>query len=80
MGCISNLKTALQLMIAEVPNVEKISLVLGPSPLRPLHIYELSFSQVRAVSKDFGRSKVAETLSRKVVVDSGSGICILSEM
>ncbi|KAK4418263.1 hypothetical protein Salat_2239000 [Sesamum alatum] len=67
MNCISNLKTALQLMIAEAPNVEKISLVLGPSPLRPLHVYELSFSNGRAVSGDFSRSKVAETLSRKAI-------------
>lgn len=74
MNCISNLKTALQLMIAEASKVEKVSLVLGPSPLRPLHVYELSFSHGRAVSGDFSRSKVAETLSRKVVVDSGCGI------
>ncbi|KAL0371320.1 UNVERIFIED_CONTAM: hypothetical protein Sangu_0450100 [Sesamum angustifolium] len=67
MNCISNLKTALQLMIAEAPNVEKISLVLGPSPLRPLHVYELSFSHGRTVSADFCRSKVAETLSRKAI-------------
>lgn len=78
-NCVSNVKTALQLMIAEVPNVEKISLVLGPSPLRPLHIYELSFSHGRAVSGDFCRSKIAETLSRKVMVDSGIIICILSD-
>lgn len=76
MGCVSNLKTALQLMITEIPNVERISLVLGPSPLRPLHVYELSFSHGRVVSGDFNRSKVAEALSRKVVINSGSGICI----
>ncbi|PIN25846.1 hypothetical protein CDL12_01398 [Handroanthus impetiginosus] len=67
MNCVSNLKTALQLMISEVPHVEKISLVLGPSPLRPLHVYELSFSHQRTVSGDFNRSKVAETLSRKAI-------------
>ncbi|KAL8530656.1 hypothetical protein ACS0TY_007624 [Phlomoides rotata] len=76
MGCVSNLKTALQLMINEVPNVERISLVLGPSPLRPLHVYELSFSHGRAVSGDFGRSKVAEALSRKAIrtmISMGAG-------
>ncbi|KAK6141418.1 hypothetical protein DH2020_024823 [Rehmannia glutinosa] len=76
MDCISNLKTALQLVITEVPNVEKISLVLGPSPLRPLHIYELSFSLGKAVSGDFSRSKVAETLSRKAIrmlISRGAG-------
>ncbi|XP_057800843.1 uncharacterized protein LOC131016220 [Salvia miltiorrhiza] len=67
MGCISNLKAALQLLIAEVPNVDKISLVLGPSPLRPLHIYELSFSNGRPFLEDFSRSKTAETLSRKAI-------------
>ncbi|XP_051151787.1 uncharacterized protein LOC127265821 [Andrographis paniculata] len=75
-NCISNLKTALQLMISQTPNVEKISLVLGPSPLRPLHVYELNFSQERAVSTDFGRTKVAETLSRKAIrmmISKGTG-------
>ncbi|KAI3449624.1 hypothetical protein Pfo_006289 [Paulownia fortunei] len=76
MGCISNLKTALQLVIAEVQNVEKISLVLGPSPLRPLHIYELCFSHGMAVSGDFSRSKITETLSKKAIrtlISRGAG-------
>ncbi|XP_042007083.1 uncharacterized protein LOC121755766, partial [Salvia splendens] len=67
MGCISNLKAALQLLVAEVPNVDKISLVLGPSPLRPLHIFELNFSNGRPFLEGFSRSKTAETLSRKVI-------------
>lgn len=67
MGCISNLKAALQLVITEVPNVDKISLILGPSPLRPLHIYELSFSNGRPVLEDFSRSKIADILSRKAI-------------
>lgn len=66
MNCISNVKTAVHLMIEQVPNVEQISLLLGPSPLRPLHVYELNFSQGRAVSGEFSRSRVAEALSRKV--------------
>ena len=70
MGCVSNLKAALQLLVAEVPNVDKISLVLGPSPLRPLHIFELNFSNGRPFLEGFSRSKTAETLSRKVVAVS----------
>lgn len=78
MGCTTNLKTALQLVIADVPNVEIFSLVLGPSPLRPLHIYELSFSNGRPVLEDFSRSKIAETLSRKVVAHCGGGCSSIS--
>ncbi|GER24816.1 hypothetical protein STAS_00367 [Striga asiatica] len=76
MGCVSNIKTALQLVITEVPDVEKISLVLGPSPLRPLHTYELSFPLEKSFSGDFGRNKVAETLSRKAIrmlISMGAG-------
>ncbi|KAG8389359.1 hypothetical protein BUALT_Bualt02G0221100 [Buddleja alternifolia] len=76
MKCITNLKTALQSMFAEVPNIEKISLVLGPSPLRPLHVYELCFPHGRATSGDFSRSKIAETLSRKAIralISRGAG-------
>ncbi|KAL6500463.1 hypothetical protein OROHE_025829 [Orobanche hederae] len=76
MDCVYNLKTALRSVITEVPSVEKISLVLGPSPLRPLHIYELSFSHGRSFSGDFSRSKIAETLSRKAIrmlISRGAG-------
>ncbi|KAL3849861.1 hypothetical protein ACJIZ3_011743 [Penstemon smallii] len=76
MNSVSNLKTALQLMISEVPNVEKISMVLGPSPLRPLYVYELCFSHGRTVSGDYSRSKVAESLSRKAIrtlISRGAG-------
>lgn len=76
MNTISNLKSAVQLMITEVPNLETVILVLGPSPLRPLHVYELCFLQGRIVSGDFGRTKVAEGLSRKAIrtlISSGAG-------
>ncbi|CAA3006184.1 Hypothetical predicted protein [Olea europaea subsp. europaea] len=76
MNTISNLKTAVQVMITEVPNLETIILVLGPSPLRPLHVYELCFLQGRIVSGDFGRSKVTEGLSRKAIrtlISRGAG-------
>lgn len=66
-NCISDLKTALKEMMTQVTNVEKIWLVLGPSPLRPLHVYELHFPKGVLVSGDFARSKVADTLSRKAI-------------
>ncbi|XP_073063434.1 uncharacterized protein [Primulina eburnea] len=75
-NCISNLKTAVKSMFAEVPNVEKISLVLGPSPLRPLHVYELCFVNIKVDAGDFSRSKVAELLSRKAIrtlISRGAG-------
>ncbi|XP_073158277.1 uncharacterized protein [Henckelia pumila] len=76
MNCISNLKTAVKSMFAEVQNVEKISLVLGPSPLRPLHVYEMCFVNVKADAGDFSRSKVTELLSRKAIralISRGAG-------
>ncbi|KZV32413.1 hypothetical protein F511_03696 [Dorcoceras hygrometricum] len=76
MNCISNLKTAVKSMFAEVSNVEKISLVLGPSPLRALHVYELCFVNVKADVGDFSQSKVAELLSRKAIrslISRGAG-------
>ncbi|GFP97829.1 hypothetical protein PHJA_001927000 [Phtheirospermum japonicum] len=76
MDCVTNLKIALQSVITEVPNVEKITLVLGPSPLRPLHVYELSFSHGRSFSGDFSRTKIAETLSKKAIrmlISRGAG-------
>ncbi|KAL2556816.1 hypothetical protein Fot_01555 [Forsythia ovata] len=76
MNTISNLKSAVQLMITEIPNMETIILVLGPSPLRPLHVYELCFLHGRIVLGDFGRSKVAEGLSRKAIrtlISRGAG-------
>ncbi|XP_073315266.1 uncharacterized protein [Primulina huaijiensis] len=75
-NCISNLKTSVKSMFAEVPNVEKISLVLGPSPLRPLHVYELCFVNIKVDAGDFSRSKVAELLSRKAIrtlISRGAG-------
>lgn len=66
---VSNLDTALQLMLTEIPNVQQVALILGGSPLRPLHVYELCLehgSFVPKCSSDFVKSKAAEALSRKV--------------
>ncbi|CAH9099655.1 unnamed protein product [Cuscuta epithymum] len=77
MKTISNLKTALQLMITAIPSIESVLLVLGSTPLRPLHVYELQFPcGGRVVSGDFSRSRVAETLSKKAIrelVSRGAG-------
>lgn len=67
MNTISSLKTALQLMITEFPAFQRVILILGPSPLRPLIVYELSFScETAASGGDFTRNRVVETLSKKV--------------
>lgn len=67
---VSGLETALQLIISEVSFVEEVILVLGASPIRPQHVYELCFSRGNVVSRGddggFVKSKVAEGLSRKV--------------
>lgn len=69
MNTLLKVQTAIKVMISQVPTMEKLVLALGASPLRPLHIYVLNFSHGAARttdSDDFGRSKLAEGLSRKV--------------
>lgn len=67
MSTISSLRTALQLMITEYPVIQRVILILGPSPLRPLNVYELNFScETTASGGDFTRNRVVETLSKKV--------------
>jgi hypothetical protein len=66
---VGGLESALQLIISEVLCIEEVILVLGASPIRPQHVYELCFSRGNAVPGDdggFAKSKVAEGLSRKV--------------
>ncbi|XP_021897996.1 uncharacterized protein LOC110814747 [Carica papaya] len=70
MNTVSSLQTALQLMVREIPNVQKVMLVLGGSPIRPRYVYELFFSHGEVVSSgsgDFSKSKAAEMLSRKAI-------------
>lgn len=69
MNTISNLQTALKQVITEFPNVEGVVLVLGASPIRPRHVYELCFSHGKAAARgevDFSKSRAADGLSRKV--------------
>lgn len=77
MNTISNMKAALQLIITEIPSIESVLLVLGSSPLRPLHIYELHFSRRGRVSSvDYTRTRVVETLCKKAIrelVSRGAG-------
>ncbi|XP_060181375.1 uncharacterized protein LOC132610992 isoform X1 [Lycium barbarum] len=77
MNTISSLRTALQLMITEFPAIQRVVLILGPSPLRPLHVYELNFSSETAASiGDFIRNRIVELLSKKairVLVSKGAG-------
>ncbi|KAG9157064.1 hypothetical protein Leryth_009090 [Lithospermum erythrorhizon] len=77
MQTIASVKTALQLMISEIPGVECVTLVLGPSPLRPIHVYEMYFPlNGRVFSGEFGRSKIAESLSKRAIrelISRGAG-------
>ncbi|KAK4731930.1 hypothetical protein R3W88_024918 [Solanum pinnatisectum] len=77
MNTISSLRTALQLMITEFPAIQRVILILGSSPLRPLNVYELNFScETAASGGEFTRNRVVETLSKKairVLVSKGAG-------
>lgn len=69
MNRISSLQTALQLMIREIPNIQEVILVLGASPIRPQHVYQMHFSHANvapSAEADFVKGKTAEGLSRKV--------------
>ena len=70
MSSLSNLQTALKLIINEVPTIGGVILALGGSSLRPQNVYVLEFPSEIGVSNigdDFPRSKAAETLSRKAI-------------
>ncbi|KAJ9187644.1 hypothetical protein P3X46_003073 [Hevea brasiliensis] len=70
MNSVSALESALQLMISEIPRLESFILVLGASPIRPQHVYELCFSRGKTVlrdASDFTKSRAAEGLSRKAI-------------
>ncbi|KAL4603005.1 hypothetical protein ACB092_10G094600 [Castanea dentata] len=79
MNTVSNLQTALKLMMSEIPNVQGVILVLGASPIRPQHVYELCFSHGKVVGSGevyFTKSKLAEGLSRKAIrtlISKGAG-------
>ncbi|KAI5680294.1 hypothetical protein M9H77_01521 [Catharanthus roseus] len=76
MRSIANLKDAFQHLITEIPDIERVTLVLGASPLRPLQVYELCFSHEKIVPADFSRTRIAEGLSRKAIrtlISRGAG-------
>ncbi|RZC55410.1 hypothetical protein C5167_014270 [Papaver somniferum] len=75
----SRIQTALQLMLNEVHGLESVVLILGGSPLRPQHVYEMSFSHGRIVEEctmDYTKSRIADALSRKALralISNGAG-------
>lgn len=79
MNRISSLQTALQLMIREIPNIQEVILVLGASPIRPQHVYQMHFSHANvapSAEADFVKGKTAEGLSRKAIralISKGAG-------
>lgn len=79
MNTVSSLQSAFQMMITESPKIQGVILILGASPKRPQHVYEMSFAQERVVSGgacDFTKSKTAERLSKKAIralISKGAG-------
>ncbi|KAK2648279.1 hypothetical protein Ddye_015768 [Dipteronia dyeriana] len=79
MKTVSSLETMLHLIFREIRDIQQVVLILGGSPLRPQHVYELYFSHGKFVprcSGDFAKSKSAEGLSRKairVLISKGAG-------
>ena len=70
MKTVASTQTALQLLFSEMPHVEAVILILGGSPGRPRHVYEVAFSHgpgVLSDPSDFTRTRVAEGISRKVL-------------
>ncbi|KAL4558781.1 hypothetical protein LXL04_036983 [Taraxacum kok-saghyz] len=79
MNNIHNTQTALKLVFTEIPDVQAVILILGGSPTRPQHIYELYFSHGQKTPSDacdFTKTKTAEGVSRKAIrtlVSKGAG-------
>ncbi|KAE9463948.1 hypothetical protein C3L33_04097, partial [Rhododendron williamsianum] len=79
MKTVSSIRTALQLVICVIPNVQQVMLVLGPSPMRPQHVYEVCFAHGKVVcgrAGDFTKTRAAEGLSRKAIrtlISKGAG-------
>ncbi|XP_045795242.1 uncharacterized protein LOC123889789 isoform X2 [Trifolium pratense] len=70
MSSLSNVQTALKLMINEVHTIGGVVLALGGSSLRPQNVYVLEFPcriDVSNAGDDFARNKAAEALSRKAI-------------
>ncbi|XP_008807285.2 uncharacterized protein LOC103719697 isoform X2 [Phoenix dactylifera] len=79
MNSISSLLSALQEALDEMPNIQGVTMVLGASPLRPQHVYQMLFFHGKFDSgsaKDSTKSKVADALARKAIralITSGAG-------
>ncbi|KAL6968332.1 hypothetical protein U1Q18_034136 [Sarracenia purpurea var. burkii] len=79
MKTVYSLQTALKLMISDIPDIQGVILILGASPIRPQHVYEVCFSHGKVVSGsavDCTKSRAAEGLSRKAVralISKGAG-------
>ncbi|XP_047335099.1 uncharacterized protein LOC124938661 [Impatiens glandulifera] len=78
MNSFSSFRTSLQLVISEIPAIQCVIVTLGPSPIRPLHVYELRFAHGKVTSAgDFEtKSKAADGLSRKAIrslISKGAG-------
>ncbi|XP_042516128.1 uncharacterized protein LOC122090553 [Macadamia integrifolia] len=70
MNSISNIQTAMQLVLNEIPDIQGVIIVLGSNPVRPRHVYEMCFSHGKVtmeLTNDFTKSKAAEMLSRKAI-------------
>ncbi|KAF3791670.1 hypothetical protein EJ110_NYTH13826 [Nymphaea thermarum] len=74
MNSVNSLLSALQLWLDEILEVHEVILILGASPLRPLHVYKMCFSHGKLACgggtdcKDVDKSrKLADVLSRKAI-------------
>ncbi|XP_004292593.1 PREDICTED: uncharacterized protein LOC101313771 [Fragaria vesca subsp. vesca] len=70
MAGVSHFQTALKTILTETPRFEKALLILGGNPMRPQHVYELSFFSGRSAGGeevDFGKSRAAEVLCKKAI-------------
>jgi len=81
MTSISNLLSAVQTMVHEIPEVQVVLLALGASSTRPQHLYEICFSDKGLVPKgveNCAPRKIAraDVLSKKIIrelVSNGAG-------
>lgn len=75
MNSVSGFRAAIKLLISEIPNIQEVLIILGATPLRPQHVYELCFFHKKVVVRgadDFVKNRAAAVLSRKVLVNCSS--------
>ncbi|KAG8045147.1 hypothetical protein GUJ93_ZPchr0008g13391 [Zizania palustris] len=79
MSGLSNLLSALQKALDQVPSIGGVLLILGGSLVRPLFVYDIIISHGRFDSgsaNEHGASKLAQSVSRKAIralISSGAG-------